>query len=413
MSHLRVPALLVASAVASLALASNASAAYDDDTMVVKFKSSATTAQKRTALAVPGVGKSLGTVGGVGANVVSISRDAARLSTTVSRLPGVAYAEPNYILRTTATPNDPMFVDEYGLHNTGQTGGRADADIDAPEGWDAAGLGAFPNSGGTRVGIVDTGIDRSHPDLAGKTAACATSYSSGTFMLGGQCADDNGHGSHVAGTIAANTNNGQGVAGVAPNSALVICKALATAAGTGLTTDIANCINWTANQNVKLISMSLGGGDNATLKTAVQNATNRGVLLIAAAGNDGDATLNYPAAYPEVMSVAATTDRDERASFSNANADVEIAAPGDAVVSTYTGGLYMSLSGTSMATPHVAGVASVVFWRNPGASAASVRSTLTSTADDLGSAGRDATFGFGRVNLCRAAGGACTYTPGA
>jgi subtilisin family serine protease len=91
---------------------------------------------------------------------------------------------------------------------------------------------------------------------------------------------------------------------------------------------------------------------------------------------------------------------------------VEIAAPGDAVLSTFAGGLYMSLSGTSMATPHVAGVASVVFFRNPGATAASVRSTLTSTVDDLGPAGRDPAFGFGRVNLCKAAGGACAYTPG-
>ena len=412
MSHLRVPALLVAGAIASLAFTSSASAAYDDDTMVVKFTSGASAAQKRAALNVPGVGKSLGTVGGIGANVVSISRDAARLSTTLSRLPGVAYAEPNYILSTSATPNDPLFVDEYGLHNTGQTGGRSDADIDAPEGWDAAGLAGFPNSGGTRVGIVDTGIDRNHPDLAGKTVACATSYTAGTSLQNGQCPDDNGHGSHVAGTIAANTNNAQGVAGVAPNSALVVCKALATAAGVGLTTDIANCINWTANQNVRVISMSLGGGDNATLKAAVQAANNRGVLLVAAAGNDGDDTANYPAAYPEVMSVAATTDRDERASFSNANADVEIAAPGDAILSTYTAGLYFTASGTSMAAPHVAGVASVLFWRNPGASASSVRSTLTSTVDDLGPAGRDPAFGFGRVNLCKAAGGACAYSPG-
>jgi thermitase len=406
-------ALLIAAAVASLSVATTASAApYDSETMIVKFKSGASAAQKRAALAVPGVGRSLGTIGGVGADVVRISRDAARLSTALSRLPGVSYAEPNYVLRATATPNDPMFAQEYGLHNTGQNGGRSDADIDAPEGWDLAGLAAFPNSGGTRVGIVDTGIDRSHPDLAGKTAACATSYTAGALIQNGSCPDDNGHGSHVAGTISANTNNGQGVAGVAFNSPLVICKALATAAGTGLTSDIANCMNWTVGQNVRLISMSLGGGDNATLKAAVQSASSRGVLLIAAAGNDGDATLNYPAAYPEVVSVASTDNRDQRSSFSNANADVEIAAPGSNVQSTYTGGLYMSLSGTSMATPHVAGVASVIYHLNPGATAATVRSRLTAAVDDLGPAGRDPSFGFGRVNLCKAAGGACAYTPG-
>jgi thermitase len=415
MSKLRVLAPLAA-AVASLAVVNAASAApYDSDTMIVKFTSSASAAQKRAALTVPGVGKSLGTIGGVGADVVSISRDAARLSTTLSALPGVKYAEPNYVLHATATPNDSLYSQEWGLNNTGQTGGLKDADIDAPEGWDLANLAAFPNSGGPKVGIVDTGIDKTHPDLAGKAVGCATSYNNGIAIINGVCHDDNGHGSHVSGTISANTNNGQGVAGVSFNSPIVMCKALATAAGTGLTSDIANCINWTSKQGVKVISMSLGGGDSATLKTAVQNAYNggNGVLLIAAAGNDGDATLNYPAAYPDVVSVAATDNRDQRASFSNANADVEIAGPGVDVESTYTGGLYMSLSGTSMATPHVAGVAAVIFGLNPTANAATVRSKLDASVDDLGAAGRDQVFGFGRVNLCKAAGGACAYTPGA
>jgi thermitase len=330
----------------------------------------------------------------------------------LERLAGVQYAEPNFILRATATPNDPMYVDEYGLHNTGQTGGLSDADIDAPEGWDAAGLSAFPNSGGVKVGVIDTGFDRTHSDLTGKRSGCATSYNNGLTIVNGVCDDDNGHGTHVAGTITANTNNARGVAGAGFNSSIVSCKALATPAGTGLTSDIANCLNWTSNQGVKVISMSLGGGQSATLQTAVRNAAARNVLLIAAAGNDGDATLNYPAAYPEVMSVAATDDRDQRASFSNANSDVEIAAPGVGVWSTYLGGSYIALDGTSMATPHVSGVAAVVFAQTPGASAATVRSRLTSTVDDLGPAGRDASFGFGRVNLCKAAGGSCAYTPG-
>jgi thermitase len=416
MSLSRVPALLIAALAASVVMAASASAApYDPDTVIVKFRTGASSASKSAALALPGIGGNIGRIGGVGANVVSVSIDPATAARRLNRLSGVEYAEPNFILKATATPNDPLFADEYGLHNTGQTGGVSDADIDAPEGWDAAGLAGFPGSGGARVGIVDTGIDQTHPDLAGKTAACATSYTSGTAINNGVCADDNGHGSHVAGTISANTNNSRGVAGVSFNSPLVICKALATAAGVGLTSDIANCINWTARQGVKVISMSLGGGDNATLKAAVQNAYagGNGVLLIAAAGNDGDSTANYPAAYAEVVSVAATNDRDQRASFSNANADVEIAAPGEAVQSTFAGGLYLSLSGTSMATPHVSGVAAVIFGRNAGASAATVRSQLDAAVDDLGPAGRDASFGFGRVNLCKAAGGACAYTPGA
>jgi thermitase len=264
------------------------------------------------------------------------------------------------------------------------------------------------------VGIIDTGIDQTHPDLAGKTVGCATSYNAGLLIHNGVCTDDNGHGSHVSGTISANTNNGQGVAGVAFNSPIVMCKALATAAGTGLTSDIANCINWTAKQGVKVISMSLGGGDNATLKSAVQTAYNNGngVLLVAAAGNDGNSNLNYPAGYAEVVSVAATDNNDHRASFSNANSDVEVAAPGVNVESTYTGGTYMQLSGTSMATPHVAGVAAVIADLNPTANAATLRSKLDAAVDDIGGAGRDVNFGFGRVNLCKAAGGACAYTGG-
>ena len=121
-------------------------------------------------------------------------------------------------------PNDPLFSQLYGLNNTGQTGGRADADIDAPEGWDAAGLGAFPATGGVKIGIVDTGIDQTHPELSGKTVNCADSV--GGTVVEGTCVDDSLHGTHVAGTIAAKANNATGVAGVAFNSSLVICKAL-------------------------------------------------------------------------------------------------------------------------------------------------------------------------------------------
>src|SRR3954469_6784006 len=398
-------------AVLGMALASVASAAsYDPDTLLVKFRAGTSAAQRAAALDVPGVGRDQGTIGGISTHVVSVSKDPAALARVLNASSAVAYAEPNFVLRALATPNDSLYTQEYGLNNTGQTGGTADADIDAPEGWDLAGLAAFPNTGGVKVGIVDTGIDKTPPDLAGKAVGCATSYNAGTLIVNGVCTDDNGHGSHVSGTISANTNNGQGVAGVAFNSPLVMCKALATAAGTGLTSDIANCINWVAGQGVKVISMSLGGGDNATLKSAVQNAYagGNGVRLCAAAGNDGNATLNYPAAYPDVVSVAATDNRDQRASFSNANADVEVAAPGVNVESTYTGGLYMSLSGTSMATPHVAGVAAVISGLNPTANAATVRSKLDAAVDDIGASGRDQSFGFGRVNLCKAAGGGCS-----
>lgn len=417
MSRLRLT--IVCALALCLVPAGAARADHDAHTLIVKYAPGTTAAQRDGLLDQVGVSGTLATIRGVGAQVVRVSGDPVAAAAALNRSPGVLYAEPNEILRTQAVPDDSRFGELYGLDNSGQTGGSADADIDAPEGWDLAGLAAFPGTGGVRVGIVDTGIDRSHPDLAGKTVACAQSL--GLLIFAGQlregsCADDNDHGSHVAGTIAANANNGAGVAGVAFNAQLAICKALGGPLGQGTTADVANCIGWVHDQGAKVISMSLGGGESTTLQSAVANAWEGGgaggSLIVAAAGNDGDDTVSYPAGYPEVVSVAATDASDAHAEFSNANADVEVAAPGVDVLSTVRGGGYAQLSGTSMATPHAAGVAAVIWQLDPGATAAAVRARLDAAVDDLGVPGRDADFGFGRVNLCKAAGGTCAYTGG-
>jgi thermitase len=393
---------------AGLCLAATASASYDAHTVLVKFAPH-TTAAQRAALGASDV---VGSVQGLGVKVVRVSSPSAAVA-ALNRSPLVQYAELNQILTASATPNDPRFAEEYGLNNTGQTGGTPDSDIDAPEGWDAAGLGTFPSSGGALVGIVDTGIRATHEDLAGKVAFCAKSQGVLPILGGsiqeGSCADDNGHGSHTSGTITANTNNGKGVAGVAFNSKLAVCKALGGPLGTGSTADVANCIVWAHNEGAKVISMSLGGGDSTTLHNAVQTAWAGGgaggTVLVAAAGNDGDSTVNYPAGYAEVVSVAATDNRDARASFSNQNADVEIAGPGVDVLSTYNSSdtSYTTLSGTSMATPHVAGATAIIWDKYPTATASTIRSKLDAAVDDLGAAGRDTSFGFGRVNLAKAA----------
>jgi thermitase len=402
--------VLLALAASLIAAAPSAAApAYDDDTVIVKFRSGSAAAD--LGALGDGLGAKVGEVRRLGAVVLRTSGDPAAVASRLERSAAVAYAEPNLILRTQAIPNDPLFGELYGLNNTGQTGGSADADIDAPEGWDAAGLGTFPATGGVKVGIVDTGIQASHSDLGGKVANCARSQGvlpifSGTIQEG-SCADDNGHGTHVAGTISANTNNGVGVAGVSFNSPLSICKALGGPLGIGSTADVANCITWVHDRGAKVISMSLGGGASTTLKNAVdyawKNGAANGSVLVAAAGNDGDATLNYPAAYPNVVSVAATDDRDQRASFSNANADVEVAAPGVDITSTWNDGGYDTISGTSMATPHASGVAAVIRARYPTATASTIVGKLDGAVDDLGAPGRDPSFGFGRVNLLQAA----------
>jgi len=388
-------------AVVLLLLVPAAAAHAATDSVIVKYKAGASAASRSAVADRAAVVRRVGTIAANGAQVVQVSGDAATAAATLNRSASVEYAEPNVELHALAIPNDAQFNQLYGLNNTGQTGGLADADIDAPEGWDAGGLGSFPATGGVKVGIVDTGIDVNHEDLSGKLVDCGRASTLFGTVSNGNCADDNDHGTHVSGTIAAKANNGVGVAGVAFNSPLSMCKAL-NAVGSGSTAGVANCITWLVQRGSKIISMSLGGGASSTMQTAVRNASNAGALIIAAAGNDGDATLNYPAAYPEVVSVAATDNRDARASFSNANSDVEIAAPGVNILSTKRGGGYVSFSGTSMATPHVAGVAALIWGKNPGFTAAQVRSKLDASVDDKGPAGRDPSFGFGRVNLQKA-----------
>jgi thermitase len=402
----RIARTLALTAVVCGLAASPAAAAEPQPNVLVKFKPGAASSQVTGLL---GAAQRVGSIDRLGVTVVRPAGSAKALIAALERSGLVAYAEVDRQMRVLATPDDPRFSELYGLHNTGQSGGAADADIDAPEGWDAAGLGSFPASGGVKVGIVDTGIRASHEDLSGKVADCARAYSLLPILpptlREGSCNDDNGHGTHVAGTFAAKADNGRGVAGVAFNSPLAICKALGGPLGSGSTSGVAQCITWLADRGAKVISMSLGGGASATLEDAVEYAVGRDALLVAAAGNDGDATLNYPAAYAQVVSVAATDDRDARASFSNANDDVEIAAPGVNVLSTYNSSntSYASLSGTSMATPHVAGVAAIIRGRNAGFSWTQARAKLQASVDDKGPAGRDPQFGFGRVNLAKAA----------
>ncbi|MDP1793930.1 MAG: S8 family peptidase [Acidimicrobiales bacterium] len=375
-------------------------------TVVVKYRDGVTAPLRGALERLVGVETKLGEVAANHAQILRVRGDVGDAIASLVRSPLVEYAEPDVVLRQLAVPNDTRFGELYGLNNGN------DADMDAPEGWDAAGLGAFPSTGGVKVGIIDTGIDAAHEDLVGRLADCGgvTSFpflglfgGNAAITDGSKCTDDNDHGSHVAGTIAAIANNGKGVTGVAFNSSLSICKAL-DAAGSGSTTGVANCITYLKNKGVKVISMSLGGGASSSLQAAVRGAWNNGngALIVAAAGNDGNSTLNYPAAYPEVVSVAATDSNDARASFSNVNSDVEIAAAGVNVLSVKRGGGYVAFSGTSMATPHVAGVVALILYKNPTWTAAQVRTKLQSSVDDLGAAGRDATFGFGRVNLVKA-----------
>jgi thermitase len=375
------------------------STALADGEVVVKYADGGSAKARSAAQERAGVRSSLGRVAANGARIVRVKGDAATAAATLNRSSTVEYAAVNGRVSILATPNDARFGELWGLNNAN------DADLDAPEGWDAAGLGAFPADGGATVGIVDTGIDANHEDLAGKVTACAA-VSASDQVVEGECADGHGHGTHVAGTAAATANNGVGVAGVAFNAQLAICRGL-DASGSGTFAGVANCVTWLASKGVDVISMSLGGAtDDPTMAAAATAAwaNGTGTVIVAAAGNGGNATPSYPAAYPEVISVAATDNADARAWFSTFNADVEVAAPGVDILSAKLGGGYVTMSGTSMATPHVAGVAALIAGSSADLTPADIRTRLDAAVDDKGAAGRDPEFGFGRVTLSKAFG---------
>ena len=320
--------------------------------------------------------------------------DAVAGSARYARLPGVAYAHLNHMVFADVAPNAPndvLFDQQWGFHNESQfvygtelINGLEDADIDAPEGWlKAFGANKYPKKKGIRVGIIDTGVDTAHVDLQGKVKECAGAIW-GFGNVVNVCTDDSAHGTHVAGIVGAITGNSIGVAGTAPNSSLSIFKGL-NAVG-GYEADLIAGLHWqrTTGQ-AKIISMSLSGPALGTgTRAAVQAATNAGILVIAAAGNTYDAELRYPAAWPEVMSVSSTDAGGNKSVFSTCNNDVEIAAPGSDVWSTLPGNTYGPLSGTSMATPMVSGVAAMIMWKKK-TNAATTRSLLKSTGRGSGS----------------------------
>ena len=232
---------------------------------------------------------------------------------------------------------------------------------------------------GVDVAIIDTGIDRDHPDLAANVGEGVTIVA-GTNSLDGD--DDNGHGTHCAG-IADAVDNSEGVVGVSTTATLHPVKVL-SATGAGLTSDVAKGIEYTADQGWDVGSLSLGGGDSRTLEEACRYAYSKNVVLVAAAGNDGPCSdcVSYPAAYSECMAVSATSKDDSLAGFSSAGPQVEIAAPGDGIYSTYLGG-YETLSGTSMACPHVSGAAAQVI-ADGTTDNDTVRSELKDAAEDIG-----------------------------
>ena len=333
-------------------------------------------------------------------------------------LPGVAYAQQDYVLTASiAPPSDPSFSQLWALNNTGQTGGTADADIDALEAWDIT-----TNANSVVVAVLDSGIDYTHPDLAANMWVNAAEAAGqpgvdddqngyiddihGYDFVNNDGApmDDQGHGTHVAGTIGAVGNNGIGLTGVAWNVRLMALKFL-NSSGSGYTSDAVRAIQYATRMGASIVNASFGGGGfSQAMYDAIRSFGDQGGILVAAAGNEttnNDVTPSYPANYtlPNVISVAASDARDRLASFSNYGTQtVDIAAPGVSIYSTLPGNRYGSYNGTSMAAPHVAGAAAIVKAARPEWSSSQIISALYTSADPvLTSATR-----YGRLNLNQA-----------
>ncbi|MGE5293613.1 MAG: S8 family serine peptidase [Solirubrobacterales bacterium] len=316
-------------------------------------------------------------------------------------VPVVSATLPEQAIQKLKARSDVEYIEEdvvlYALAQTLSWGvDRIDADLAWPAG----------NTGkGVKVAILDTGIDYDHPDLviAGGVNFVGTRDGS---TAPSDWNDNHGHGTHCAGIVAAR-NNTIGVVGVAPDAALYAVKVLSDN-GSGYTSDIIQGLDWCVANGIKVVSMSLGGTGTTSMKAACDRAYASGVLLVAAAGNSAGAVM-YPAAYTSVIAVSATTSQNQRASFSNYGPQIELAAPGVSIHSTYKNGGYAYMSGTSMACPHVAGAA-VLAWASGLSSNTAVRQRLRSTAEDLGAAGLDTSFGYGLVDAQKAAGAASTPT---
>ncbi|ARP42495.1 Subtilisin BL [Geobacillus thermodenitrificans] len=303
-------------------------------------------------------------------------------------LPTVDYCEPNYIYmqndlpRQTDVPNDSFYA-RYQWNLPA---------IDTEAGWTLSrGKQTVP------VAIIDSGVDLTHPDLAHR-------LSHGYNVLADNRSpdDENGHGTHVAGIIASQPNNGEGIAGITWFNPIMAVKVL-NADGYGTSIDVAKGIYWAVDRGAKVINLSLGNYQpSSVLEEAIRYADAHDVVLVAASGNDSTSQPSFPAAYPEVISVGAVDPDLSYALYSNYGDYVDVVAPGTNIASTFTGHRYAALSGTSMAAPHVTALAALIRSVNPRLTNDEVRNIIIQSADDLGDRGKDPHYGYGLINVYRA-----------
>ena len=386
----RTATLAAALALASLLATTGANAADAGKTrLLVKFAPTVS-AQARGATFARANAQKVGAISRIGVDVVTVPSTAA--ANSLARLkgtPGVRFAELDATARATEVPNDPSFSQQWFMNK-----------VKAPDAWNTT-----HGSTGVRVAVLDTGVSLSHPDLSAKIVA------SQNFTTSPTADDVNGHGTHVAGIAASGTNNALGVAGLGYSTRIMNVKVLGDG-GSGLYSWVCSGITWAADNGANVISLSLAGTmASSALESAVDYAWSKGAVVLAAAGNSANSTPTYPAAYANAMAVAATTDMDKLASFSNYGDWVDIAAPGITIYSTIPGG-YGYMSGTSMATPLVSGLAALLFAvvsdaNGNGRRNDEVRARIQANADVIPPTG----IGSGRINAYRAVTGGAPSPP--
>ncbi|QHN50240.1 hypothetical protein EPB69_14160 [Geobacillus stearothermophilus] len=300
------------------------------------------------------------------------------LAAKLVQLPEIESVEPNYVIERTYTPSDPGYSKQWHLKK-----------INAPKAWDTT-----KGSGQITVAVVDDGVQMNHPDLAGKIV------SPYNVLTGAKSVPAGEHGTHVAGIIAASINK-KGVVGVAPNVKIMPVNVFE---GDGATSyDVAYGIVYAVDHGANVINLSLGSYSATVYEAeAVQYAVSKGVVLVAAAGNDDTYFPVYPAAFDPVIAVSATDSSDWITDFSNYGDYIDLAAPGVNIYSTFPGSSYYGLHGTSMAAPIVSGTAALVLSKNPLLTRGEVENILRKSTVDLGGKGWDVFYGYGRVDAYKA-----------
>ena len=399
----------------------NASEHNSGDRLIVVFDRGTSAASESRIIDRVGADE-VSDISSLNATVVDVgdSSDRAATERRLEALDGVRYAEPDYAVHTLATPSDPMFPQLWGMTK-----------IEAPAAWDRYA------GGSVTVAVTDTGIDVNQQDLSSNLwvnsreipangidddgNGIVDDVNGANFSGGnnsGNPADGHGHGTHVSGTIAASANNGYGVAGVNPQAKIMALKFLSDSGG-GSTSDAIRAIDYARQMGAKVISASWGGGGYSTaLKTAISDAGKAGILFVAAAGNsssNNDVSPSYPASYDldSIISVAASDSSDRLASFSSYGCTtVDLAAPGVGILSTLPGDNFASWNGTSMATPHVSGVASLIAAREPSLGYKAIRARLLASADPVAAMSGTSLTG-GRLNARKALESSASTSPAA